>query len=237
MDFRGFLTTKVSTTWLRPACCLGKSGQCPAVSRKRTRPQHFQSWPVRKCAKKLFWPTLPETPPPPPHPTPSALCMLPGRLLAHSDLMAMRSVDSWIRDGAADGIKTNQPKAIGLAKRRKLLVWVRGGGGVWGGVKQEALPFHFLPLPCVPHCISPRSFSLAGIKREQMCFRKKEGAGGVWPVVWALGFRGETPPHQKKKLFTAQKRTRKNCKPKTQNPNSYRRAAPLLPNSPPPPLL
>lgn len=95
LDFRGFLTTKVSTTWLRPVCCLRKSGQWPAVSRKRTRPQHFKNSAVRKCAKKLFWrPTLPESPPhPPPPPTPSALYMLPGLLLAHSDLMPMRFVD------------------------------------------------------------------------------------------------------------------------------------------------
>lgn len=92
LDFRGFLMTKVSTTWLHHACCLRKSGQWPAVTRKRTRPQHFKTSEVRKCAKKLFWLTLTKslplhTPPCPTSPPPprsqlrlssSALYMLPA---------------------------------------------------------------------------------------------------------------------------------------------------------------
>lgn len=103
LDFRGFLMTKVSTTWLHYACCLRKLGQWPAVTRKRTRPQHFKTSAVRKCAKKLFWPALTKslplhTPPcptsPPPPAPPLSVCPLyaASLLLAHSDLMQMRFV-------------------------------------------------------------------------------------------------------------------------------------------------
>lgn len=185
--------TKVSTTWLRPVCCLRKSGHWPAVNRKRIRPQHFQTAAVRKCAKRLFWPTLP--PPRHLHPVSSALYMLPDLLLAHSDLMPMRFVDVDVRQSGRRDKKQTRFKAISVV--------VRGGRG-WPGIKQETHPFHFLLHPCVQHCINSRWFSLAAlgrIKREQMCFCKEEGAGGVWPA------RPGSPASFTKRLLIAPKRT------------------------------
>lgn len=88
VDFRGFLTTKVSTTWLRLFVVLGSGrvwGNGHYLSTLKLDTQE-----VCKEVILIDDPNDPSlSPPPRPLSAPSALYILPGPLLAHSDLMPM----------------------------------------------------------------------------------------------------------------------------------------------------
>lgn len=177
--------TKVSTTWLRSVCCLRKSGHWPAVNRKRTRPQHFQTSAVRKCAKRLFWPTLQKNLPFPHarqfHPISSALYMLPGLLLAHSDLMPMRFVDVDQRRSSRRAknkpVQSRQCGQAGEADGWVGLGW-RVGGQTGSPVPSTSFSSHIASARAGFHW---RLSAELNVNRCVFC--KEEGAGGVWPAA------------------------------------------------------